>query len=242
MKNAIFKISVLLLIWVSSVIQATPECRFYYSEKDLSLNKQTPATQVSQRSGHVFKLIKLSEVSLESADYAQALYYLNDVFPQSLKGLNKGDEFLNRIKKTNDTLLNQMNVLLMFEKGNPQEIIAGIVFVVAKNRDEHMAFQEELPGISVHQVGAQGYPVVEIARVGIHPETDSKSEKFRLLINTVFDVAMTSKDIHKFYAFTSRLHRGLYSRFGYKTEIIARPESHPQISGQDIILEDKLSR
>lgn len=242
MRNCILNVLVTMLLLLANLVTATPECRYFYSAKDLSLAESSAAIQVSNRGDYIFKLMKFGELLETSSDFKTIQSFLDTIFIKNLEELRKNDYFVELIRRTNHELRNQMHVLLMFEGKTPDRVVAGATFVVVNTESQLMAFQLELPSIKVDTIGSAGYPISEIARVGVDTDTSNASVKFKLLIDTVFDVAMTSKNIKTFYAFTSRRHQGLYRRFGYNMSAIARPETHPQLAEKDLILEAHLSR
>ncbi|MBL7545235.1 MAG: hypothetical protein JNL11_15560 [Bdellovibrionaceae bacterium] len=246
MRNKVTIFILTLVLSLTSFGKISPKCKFYYTDKTLRISlsptKDSKGVQIVERMGHTFKLIDLSQVSENSLEYAQSKKFLNEIFVRSLAHLNKDQSFIDSILRLNPVLMKQMHILLMFDAVDTQKITAGSAFIVAKKPTEKLAFEKELDSISVDQIGARGYPIAEIARVGMEPNTLQSPEKFRLLIDTIFEVSMLSLDIHSFYVFTSRFHRTLYKRYGYDLIELANTKTHPQLPANDLILEGQLPR
>jgi hypothetical protein len=228
----------------SQVFASQSSCLAFYqntfrdaNRKDfLTLNSGHSAVQTMTRKGQVFKLINLRELSPESSDYQAADNYLKGLFAEALKRLNLSEAIVNAIEKDNPVLVSQSHFLLMYDVDNPEHVIGGAAFVMAKDDKSTMAFQRELNLDPSDKILDDLYPKAEVARVSIDTSRPFYSEKFRILIETIMDVVTSSPEIRSFYTFTSRRHQRLYGLFGFTGTKMADSNSLEKIPRNDVIL------
>jgi hypothetical protein len=188
-----------------------------------------------------FQLIRLDPNAADGASMAMARRYFGTYEKALKENLQRSPEFFAALKASDEHVLQNSYMLLMFDPQNPDHPIGGAAFVIARHPGESLAFEKELglDFFSSFSSNAQltEYPIAEVARVGIR--LGGNKRLFSSLVNTIVEVIRESHDIRHTFGFTSEVQQRLYGFMGHKTVLLATHQTEPKLRDGDAIIEIK---
>lgn len=216
-----------------SLSHANEVCVSHYSNKfTKNFSSNSAKVQVFRNQGFLFKILKLSDLKEQDHDYKIAKQYLDEFYPSVLQ---KGADFKDKIKQSNEHLWSQMHLLLVFDNNTQQKPIAGSAFITARYPHEKLGFEDEL-GLNLQRVLEKDFePSTEVGRLSVDPAAFNKRKVLDAMLDTLYLMHQATTEIEKIYIYTSRKLHQLYAIKGLNFEEIPKLSSTSYIHENEII-------